>query len=94
MITRTFTLTTLHGETDQPVARAWWDANQAALQANDVRDGNAPEPTQPLVCDVLAVFRDADGGRLEMHFKDWAEVADLTEGVSATITIHVAQAGS
>ena len=85
--TRTFTLVTLHGETDQAAAEAWWNGNQAALQANDVRDGLEPRAAQPCVCDVSATFRDEDGGRIEMHFKDWADVAALAEGLTATLTI-------
>lgn len=91
---RTFTLTVLHGETNLVAARAYKVAQQATKQAiaNRVDDPSEfqVDNTDPL-CAVQAIYEDGQGGRLEMNFSDWTEVAGLVTG--ATILVPIPAGG-
>lgn len=80
MITRELTITAIYGETDEAAAQA---DHLVSLAAQGVEVSDAPQ----VACDVRIVAVDADGGRLEMRFADWAEAAKLHAGASVTVTI-------
>ena len=77
---RQLTLTTLHGDTDFAAVKAYRAQQQTRLGVPEDRQ------TEP-ACEAVAVFTSDNGSRAEVHFNDWADVAALKVGLTATLTI-------
>lgn len=77
MSTRTFTLATVHGDTDRKAAEDRHADAQAV--AGVPREARTAAP-----CDVQAVYLDEAGGRIEIYVTDWAEAEALAATADVT----------